>query len=663
MRDDSRGRTPRDCCRASDAAAGERANRPPAADPCLVDAIVESLTGLFCVLDAEARLVHWNTLLEEITGLGAAELRSLDSLALVHEQDRPRVARAIREAHERGRSEVLARLLAKDGGARTFHLAGQRASVEGAAVLVCFGLDLTERHQAEEASRLNEERLRQAIRVSQIGIFDHDHGTDTIYWSPEQRAIYGWSADEPVTLERFLACVHSEDREEIAEAVRRAHDPGGDGSFDVEHRITRRDGETRWLVIRSETTFEGEGDARRPARTVGAVLDLTERRHAEEQLRVALRMESIGRLAGGIAHDFNNVLTAILGSVQLIQARVPAGQPARQEADDIEQAARQAAALTRQLLAYSRQQVLEPRVFELNAVMLEMDHMLRKLLGSRVRIATSLDSRAGRVKADPGQIQQVVLNLAVNARDAMPEGGTLTIKTADEELDESYRVGRGWAFQPGRYVLLEVSDTGTGMDPATCSRIFEPFFTTKEPGKGTGLGLSTVYGIVKQSGGHIDVESQPGEGTVFRIHLPRVDEAVAEVERPIARPGGGHETLLVVEADELVRRVMRASLASAGYRVLEATPSGALAIAARNGPRIGLVVIDLAMRVPGGQGLAARMRQEHPAIPVLCIMGHLERPAPRPPAPADVVLRKPFTPAALLEKVREALDGRRRDAA
>lgn len=364
------------------------------------------------------------------------------------------------------------------------------------------------------------QRLLQAIRVGNIGIFEHDHDADVIFWSPELRQMYGWDLIEPATLPKILSHVCPDDAERVVAAVRRAHDPGGDGTFDIEHRIVDRHGTTRWLLTRSQTHFAESSGQSRPYRTIGAVQDITERRRADEQLRVldaqlntARKMESIGRLAGGIAHDFNNLLTVILGGIEVGLAGMSADQPGRTSLIDATAAARSAAALTRQLLAFSRKEAIAPRPLDLNAVVCRMQTMIARLLGEGIHLETSCGRDVPQIWFDPVQIEQVILNLAVNARDAMAGGGRLTIESS--LVDAPARA----VVPPGADVLLSVSDTGAGIADEVRAHLFEPFFTTKEAGKGTGLGLSVVYGAVQQHGGHIEVESQLGRGSTFKVYL------------------------------------------------------------------------------------------------------------------------------------------------
>jgi two-component system, cell cycle sensor histidine kinase and response regulator CckA len=407
-----------------------------------------------------------------------------------------------------------------------------------------------------------------------------------------------------------------------------------------------------------------------PRRLVGMVHDLTERlraedarRELEDQLRAAQKLEAVGQLAGGVAHDFNNLLAVILNYAWLLMEQLPEGDPAREDAREIAQAGESAAALTRQLLAFSRKQVLEPRVLDLNTIVSRLDKMLRRLIGEHLRLALELAPELGRVKADPGQLEQVVMNLVVNARDAMAAGGTLTLATADVDLDAAGAAQIPEAT-PGPYVLLRVRDTGHGMDAATQQRIFEPFFTTKALGSGTGLGLSTVYGIVRQSGGTIRVQSAPGRGTTFEVYLPRVDEALNTTTPPPAqvRALAGNETLLVVEDDDAVRRVTERLLRAAGYRLLTAaSPAEALRLDAQHSGPLHLLLTDVVMPGMGGRELAARLRQRHPELRVLYMSGysHGQFGAPRGLDADGPLVAKPFSASDLTRSIRHALDAPR----
>jgi nitrogen-specific signal transduction histidine kinase/ActR/RegA family two-component response regulator len=392
------------------------------------------------------------------------------------------------------------------------------------------------------------------------------------------------------------------------------------------------------------------------------VNDVTERKQLEEQLRQSQKMEAVGQLAGGVAHDFNNLLTAITGYSELTLRWLPEDSAMRHNVLEIKKAGERAASLTRQLLAFSRRQVLQPVVLDINSLVTDVSKMLRRLVGEDIEFITLLRPEAGRINADPGQIEQVLMNLVVNARDAMPRGGKLIIETANVELDEAY-ADRHVAVNPGSYVMLAVSDTGTGMDEETRARIFEPFFTTKEEGKGTGLGLSTVYGIVKQSGGNVWVYSEVGRGTTFKIYLPRVAEDTQEQVPAVEREEllRGTETILLTEDEGLVRRLVREALETYGYTVLETT-SGGEAISAcegYDGP-IHLLVTDVIMPGMDGRELANELTRLRPEMRVLFMSGYTDDAIVHHGVlDADMpFLQKPFSPDDLARKVREVLDNK-----
>ncbi|MBK7594632.1 MAG: response regulator [Gemmatimonadetes bacterium] len=380
----------------------------------------------------------------------------------------------------------------------------------------------------------------------------------------------------------------------------------------------------------------------------------------EEQVRQAQKLEAIGRLAGGVAHDFNNLLTIITGYAEILLDVVPREHPDHEFVVEIGTAAARAATLTRQLLAFSRQQVLEPKVLDLNGIVRHTDKMLSRLIGEDILLSLSLTEGLGRVKVDPGQIEQVLMNLVVNARDAMPRGGRLTIETANVELDTGYTQYH-LEVEAGPYVMLAVSDTGVGMDPETRRRVFEPFFTTKPTGIGTGLGLSTVFGIVKQSGGHIYVYSEPEQGSTFKIYLPvAAGEPATRAPMPKPHAPRGTETVLLVEDDDAVRAVTRMALQRSGYTVLEAsTGREAIALAARHPGSIDLLLSDVVMPEVGGREVAAAVTAARPDTKVLYLSGYTDDAVVRHGIlRAEVAfLQKPFTPAALAKKVRQVLGG------
>ncbi len=419
------------------------------------------------------------------------------------------------------------------------------------------------------------------------------------------------------------------------------------------HRL--KDGRLIDVEVASHTISYGG----RPA-VLSVLHDVTQRNQLEEHLRQAAKMEAVGMLAGGIAHDFNNLLTIINGYSHILLNALPAGDPNHTAVEQIMKAGERAAALTRQLLAFSRRQVLQPRVLNLNELLTGLESMLRRLIGEDIDLRFAPADELGQVKADPGQIEQVVMNLVVNARDAMPEGGTLTVETSNVELDTNYALTHA-TMKPGKYVVLAVSDNGLGMDAETRARLFQPFFTTKAQGKGTGLGLTTVFGIVKQSDGGVEVYSEPGKGTSVKVYLPRIDQpAVAETEAPLEKRPQGHETILLVEDNEPVRKLMRDTLRREGYKVLDA-PAAAEArrVGASHRGSIHLLITDVVMPKESGRDLAGSLVAQRPAMKVLFVSGYADHAVANSGLLTGgyAFLQKPFTTGALLRKVREVLGG------
>jgi signal transduction histidine kinase/CheY-like chemotaxis protein len=417
--------------------------------------------------------------------------------------------------------------------------------------------------------------------------------------------------------------------------------------------VRRPDGTTRWGV------FTAAPSGALSAGVVVTFLDVTGQKQLEHQYQQSQKMEAIGRLAGGVAHDFNNLLTVINGYADMLLEDLPPGDPSLPSVAEIRRAGARSAELTHQLLAFSRRQILAPRVLDLNAVVAEAETMLHRVIGEDVHLTTDLAAGLWAVKADPGQIQQVLMNLAVNARDAMPQGGQLRIETRNLELDEDYsRLHQDAGSGP--HVMLSVSDSGSGMAQEVRARLFEPFFTTKAPGKGTGLGLATVYGIVRQSGGHVEVETHLGMGTAIRVCLPVTTEPAAEAVAVRELPARGTETILAVEDEGQVRELLRQILSGCGYTVIEA-PDGATATrrAADHPGLIHLLVTDVVMPGMGGRLLAERIRQQRAGVRVLFLSGYTDDAVVRHGVSQEGVnfLQKPFTPAMLTRKVRDVLDG------
>jgi PAS domain S-box-containing protein len=482
-----------------------------------------------------------------------------------------------------------------------------------------------------------------------------DGNGDRLYNSPSYARVLGYTAED-LRKTSPLEQIHPDDLPMVLDAAKEAK--GSAVGRRIEYRMRRKDGE--WVVLES-TASPIRNAAGNVEKLVIVNRDISERRHLELQLRQSQKMDAIGRLSGGVAHDFNNLLGVIIGYSEVLQDQIKEGDRLRVCVDQILQAGKRAASLTRQLLAFSRQQVLEPKVLLLNGVVGDMEKMLRRLIGEDVQLTTKLDAKLGKVRADQGQIEQVIMNLAVNARDAMPEGGDLSIETANTEMDEAFVKRYPYPVQTGPYILLTVSDTGTGMDDVTKQRIFEPFFTTKEKGKGTGLGLSMVYGVVKQSNGYIDVFSTVGQGTTFKIYLPRIDQEPEEhtTKTALSKAFRGNESILLVEDEKNLCVLTRNLLEHYGYAVLEAESGAqALAVSRQNAGAIHLLLTDIVMPGIGGRALAQTLSRERPGIRVVYMSGYTGQTVGGQTilSPGAHFLQKPFTREDLARKIREALE-------
>jgi PAS domain S-box-containing protein len=530
--------------------------------------------------------------------------------------------------------------------------------------------DISARRSAEQALRESEARYRHVVANAPGMVYQFVYRPDGTrgytFVSEGARELFG--VEPAAALEdpdALLNIVHPDDREELQLKARDVALESGD--FHWEGRIILPSREERFVKVVARDQRMADGSVL----SDGLVVDVTKQRQLEAQLRHAQKMEAVGRLAGGVAHDFNNLLTVIKASTSFLLEELDLADPRREDARHVADAAERAVALTRQLLTFSRKQMLEPRVLEVNSVVDNLRPMLARLIGEDVSVQVKLAESAGSVKADVGQLEQVLINLAVNARDAMPDGGHLTIETAEVTIDERTALAHGrreeCAVLSGSYVMLAVSDTGTGMSPEVQARIFEPFYTTKDVGKGTGLGLSTVYGVVKQSGGHLWVYSELGQGTVFKLYFPRLAEAAtASHKRAPEIPAGGTETVLLVEDEEAVRQLARRILERKGYRVLESRNGReALAQATVYGDEIQIILTDVVMPELGGRGLVEQLTEARPNAAVIYMSGYTDDEVLRRGMlePGSTFIQKPFNPSTLLRMVREALDHQRSVAA
>lgn len=476
-----------------------------------------------------------------------------------------------------------------------------------------------------------------------------------LYNSPSYEKILGYTSQE-LGGTTAVDQIHPEDREKVLKAAAHARRAGTGTS--LEYRMRHKDGSWRTLESRASTILKGG----QVEKLVIVNRDVTERKHLEDQFRQSQKMEAVGRLSGGVAHDFNNLLGVIIGYGEIVQEGTAEDSPLRTCIDEILKAGHRAASLTRQLLAFSRQQVMDPRVLDLNVVVKDMEKMLKRLIGEDIQLKTALDSALMRIKADQGQIEQVIMNLAVNARDAMLNGGELRLNTSNFHMDEDFVRRYPYPVLVGDYVLLTVTDNGVGMDATTRARVFEPFFTTKEKGKGTGLGLSMVYGVVKQSGGYIEVVSEPGAGATFKIYLPKVEVAVDPQKQPAELPDSllGTETLLLVEDETSLRKLSRHLLERCGYDVLEAESGAeALRISQEQKRPIHLLLTDVVMPGMSGRALVDQLVKHRPETRVVYMSGYTGQTVGEHGVLAEgsFFLPKPFTREALARKIREALDG------
>jgi PAS domain S-box-containing protein len=565
--------------------------------------VAEHIQDAILLLDLEGRIVLTNRRGEELTGYPAATLRNRPISSLLTREGAEEAASRI-EAAKAGRDVTPffeAEVLRRDG-TRVWVEANVANVLKDGKVSGRLAVvrDITMRRQAEAALRETSQRLQAVVDAAPVAIIAADRAGRVVLWSRAATRLLGWT-----------------------------------------------EGEVLGKVLPS---------------ILGILVDITERRQLEDQLRQAVKMEGIGRLAGGIAHDFNNLLTVIGGRTHILMNRLPADHPMRRDLELIQKTGERAAGLTRQLLAFSRKQILQPTVLDLNWVVSDVRSLLERLLGEDIELITKLSPGLSTILADHGQLEQVILNLAVNAKDAMPRGGRLTLETSEVTLDESYS-RQHVDIPPGTYVALAVSDTGIGMDQATQARVFEPFFTTKEVGKGTGLGLATAYGIIKQSNGHIAVCSEPGIGTVFRIYLSRTagtaGERAAKTRKEHDPIPLGTETVLLAEDDLALRALTRDILEMQGYAVVEATDvEDAQRVSERHEGIVHLLITDVVMPRMSGRALADAIRRQRPAIKVLFMSGYTDDAIVHHGVldPGTAFLQKPFTPVTLGRKVREVLD-------
>ncbi len=634
----------------------------------LLRATLDSTADGLLVVDRAGGIITHNQRFAEMWRIPERLMAARDKqqlLDFVHDQlaDPEGFLAQIERVYSEPEAESFDVLTFKDG--RLFERYSKPQRVSGTAVGRVWSFrDVTQETRAADALARSEASARSLVENAPYGIYRTTTAGRFLAANPALARILGYPSAEALlalNIETDVYCAPAERRKLMAASLGRGF------VAPVELEWKRADGTPVIVRLRGQPVRGAGGEV---LSWEGFVEDVTALRAAEQALRqsedqrrMSQRLEAVGQLAGGVAHDFNNLLTVIKAHAEFALADLGASHPQAADVKTICCAADSATALTRQLLAFSRRQVLQPRVLDLNEVVTQFEKMVRRVIPADVAIVTRLAADLGLVEADPGQLEQVLMNLSVNARDAMPGGGTLTIQTENAEVDGSYRsVHWPAAIVPGAHVVLVVTDTGCGMDQTTQARIFEPFFTTKERGHGTGLGLSTVYGIVKQSGGYIWVYSEPGQGTTFRIYLPRAS-AQAAIPRSDPAPAiaaRGSETVLLVEDDALVLRVARRVLAQNGYRVLEAANGAeALRVCAQSAATIDLIVSDLVMPEMGGRELAERVRVHNPSARILFMSGYTEDASFRKDVlqSGEAFLAKPFTPDGLARKVREVLEG------
>ncbi|MEO6238652.1 MAG: PAS domain S-box protein [Vicinamibacterales bacterium] len=634
---------------------------------------------MLVAFDVEGRFTLANRYACSVLGWSAEELRGRHWREFVPERTRDALVRTYNDLTAGGHVGAVENpVLTRAGDERLIEWRNTvlRDAADRVIGIFSCGADITERRRMEIALEKttsdlrersaalerhgailieSERRTNYALGAARMGVWEIDLANWRLTWSETMAALFGLTpADAPATADAYFALLHPDDRPLVKASIAQA--AGRRTEYDVEFRVVLPDGRVRWLAGRGGMLSDADG---RPARLLGVTTDISDRKSLEAQLRQAQKMEAVGQLAGGVAHDFNNLLTVILGFARFVADTLAPEDPRRADLGEVINAGDRATALTNQLLAFSRKQVLQPTRVDLNTLVTDMRGMLGRLIGEQVELVSILAPGVGAVRADRGQLEQVLMNLVVNARDAMPSGGRLSLETANVDLDETAQ--RDFVVQAGPYVMLAVSDSGTGMTEEVRRRLFEPFFTTKESGKGTGLGLATVYGIVKQSGGYVWVYSEPGHGSSFKVYLPRTDGVDESPHRRAARgaPAKGSETILVVEDEDAVRQLTRRVLESAGYRVLDAArPADAETLFEEHAHAITLLVADVIMPGASGPALFERLARRRPDLRVLYVSGYTDDTIVHQGQldPGFDLLQKPFSADALTARVRRILD-------
>jgi PAS domain S-box-containing protein len=617
--------------------------------------LIENALDIITVVDVDGTVRYGSPSFERVLGYPHGDLTGENLFKLIHPEDRERVHELLEVGaqHPGATHSTEFRVLHRKGAWRVLEAIGKRFDQESSvAGYVLNSRDITERKRSDEAVRQANETLRAVIETSPLAIYTLDLEGTVRTWNSSAQQMFGYSQDEVIGKPLPVIGTDQEPafRQRLDEVIVTGSERNGD------ERWTTKSGGGIDVSYWNAPLRDADGAV---TGIIEVVADNSERIRLEEQFRQVQKMEAVGRLAGGVAHDFNNLLTVITGYCQMLIDRFPAGDATRDDIQQVLKAADRATALTRQLLAFSRKQIVQPKVIDLGMLVAEMQQMLKRLLGVNIELVLQIQPNAGKVRVDPGQIEQVVVNLVVNSRDAMPQGGRLVLSIRNVELPGESGIKEA-PMNAGSYVVLEVTDTGFGMDHEVRSHLFEPFFTTKEKGRGTGLGLSTSYGIVKQNRGEIQVDSTPGEGTTFCIYFPRVDEPVhTDHPGPVAgTTTRGAETILVAEDEDGVRHVLTQMLRDQGYTVFPASGGAeALQVAQNHAGSLDLLVSDVMMPRMSGPELAQRLRDIRPAVKVLFVSGYTDSQIVREGelAPGTDFLQKPFTREQLASKVREVL--------
>jgi len=612
-------------------------------------------------LDDRGHCLTWNANVERILGYSKDEFIGLpvNNLFLPEDQEEAVVERAMMDAADTGRSSSERWMVRRDGTRFPAQVSLARVLDRRGEVLGFFGRvrDLTEAKRVEEELGRSKEALDLANEAAGLGTWDHDLLTGELHLDARAKALLGFPPEAPTPYAAWAGVIHPDDlaaAEEVMERAQRERQP-----FSTEYRVIWPDGSVHWLAVIGRGSYSPTGG--RPMRMRGILLDMTERKRTEERLQEVMRLEAIGRLAGGIAHDLNNMLVAILGCSDLLARSMAPNDPRLEDVQQINDAAERSAELTRQLLAFARRELIQPRKLDLNAIVRYAGGMLRPVLGENISLALQLSPDIGPIHADPARLEQILMNLVLNSKDAMPRGGQVVIETAEVTLESDNPAWEQQAEAPptGRYALLAVTDNGHGMDADTLQHIWEPFFTTKPAGKGTGLGLSVVYGSVKQSGGFVRVDSEPGRGTVIRVYWPIISqqgEQPAQIPAP-APSERGNETLLVVEDERMVRVLMVRSLSGLGYRCFEAGSAEEALVVLQQEP-VDLVITDVVMPGTSGGDLGLLLEERYPDLRVLYTSGFADSEVVRRGllGAGRPFLQKPFAPRELARKVREVLE-------